>query len=669
MEKPDSRFYEFDSFLLDARNHALYRAGEPVPVPRKALELLTLLAQNCGRVLDKETLFSALWPDTVVEDTNLTQTVYVLRKALGVKANQTQYIETVPKRGYRFHADVSIREGLTDNYDDQPTDTAAHGCGEIAQEGHVNSARAHEAGKPAATATGLQAMTLMRRVLITLAVSLPLIAFLVWALKSREHTPSAVAIDSIAILPFRTVGDGAEVEHLGLGMTDTLITRLSGLRRIPVRPTSAVVKYSGAASDPLAAGRELGVDAVMDGTVQHEGDRVRVTVRLVRLNGGQPVWAETFDEQFTDVFAIQDAISERVVNHLQLALSSEQHQSLVKRSTDSTEAYQAYAEGLFFWNKRTREGLAKAIDYFERAVQIDPKYALAFAALSDSYFLSSYYGYDFVPRNIAMEKARLAATRAIALDETLAESHLAMAMVCENSEQEFSMAESHFKRAVELNPFHATVHQRYGWFLLGAGRLEEGVGEMRRSRESDPTSTVNCAAVSAALIFARHYDEAIEVSRRMLELEPDSYFVRFNLAEAYSHKGMYDEAIAEMQKLHKRTRDGDKYDDDNYNKELEALAFIYAMAGQRAEAEKLLRELLESRKDGRMLAYNVALIYAALGQKDTAFAWLEKSIAGKNYPMLNFMYDPHLDLLRSDPRYETFLLRHGLNQARVEAQH
>lgn len=659
MEKPDSRFYEFDSFLLDARNYVLYKAGEPVPVPRKALELLTLLVRNCGRVSQKEALFSALWPDIVVEYTNLTQTVYMLRKALGEKENRTQYIETIPKRGYRFNADVRTHEGPPDNSDGRPADTAPRRRDEIEGAGLGDSARAHRAAEPVADGVRPRRATPVRLVLLTLAVGLPLVACLVWASKGGGPEPSAGAINSVAILPFRTVGEGAEVEHLGLGMTDTLITRLGGLKRVTVRPTSAVIKYSGAASDPLAAGRELGVDAVLDGTVQREGDRVRVTVRLIRLDGGRPLWAEKFDERFTNVFALQDTISEQVVNHLQLTLSDEQRRSLVRRNTDSTEAYQAYAEGLFFWNKRTREGLGKAISYFERAVEIDPKYALAFAALSDSHILSAYYGYDFVPRDVAVEKARLAATRAIALDETLAESHLAVAMVSQESEGEKPVAEYHFKRAIELNPFHATVHQRYGWFLLGAGRLEEGVKEMRRSRESDPVSQVNCAALTAALIFARRYDEAIEVARRMLELEPDSHFVRFNLADAYSLKGMYDEAIAEIQKLHKR---------EGHSSELEALAFTYALAGRRGEAERVLRELLEGRGGVRVSAYNVALIYAALGQKDTAFAWLEKSSSESEQRMLNFMYDPHLDLLRPDPRFEPFLLRHGLSQLRVGAR-
>jgi DNA-binding winged helix-turn-helix (wHTH) protein/TolB-like protein/thioredoxin-like negative regulator of GroEL len=661
MEKPASHFYEFDSFLLDARNHILYKAGEPVPVPRKSLELLTLLARNCGRVLDKEVLFSALWPDTVVEDANLTQTVYVLRKALEEKANRIQYIETVPRRGYRFNADVRIREGPPDYSDDRPSHTAPPRRGEVARAGSGDSAGPRGVAEPTANGVRPRAPSPALRVLLALAVGLPLVAFLVWALKSRAPEPSVVTINSVAILPFRTVGDGAEVEHLGLGMTDTLITRLSGLKRISVRPTSAVVKYSGAASDPLAAGRELGVDAVMDGTVQREGDSVRITVRLIRLDGGQPIWAGKFDEQFTNVFALQDAISEQVADHLQLALSDEQRQSLVKRNTANAEAYQAYAEGLFFWNKRTREGLAKAIDYFKRAVEIDPKYALAFAALSDSYCLSAYYGYDFVPRETAVAQARLAAARAIALDETLAESHLAVAMVSQKSEKEMPVAEYHFKRAIELNPFHATVRQRYGWFLLMAGRLEEGLDEMRRSRESDPVSPINCAALSAALIFARRYDEAIDVSRRLLEIEPESYFVRFNLADAYGHKGMYDEAIAEIQRLRKGNRDGD-------SSELEALAFTYALAGRRGEAERTLRELLAGRKGGRVSAYNVALVYAALGRKDAAFAWLEKSLSELDDRILFFMYDPHLDLLRSDPRFEPFLRRHGLGQSLAGAR-
>jgi tetratricopeptide (TPR) repeat protein len=344
-----------------------------------------------------------------------------------------------------------------------------------------------------------------------------------------------------------------------------------------------------------------------------------------------------------------------VVGQLRLTPTGEQWQSLVKHPTTSTGAYQAYAEGLFFWNKRTREAMAKAIECFERAVAQDPGYAPAFAALSDAYFLSGRSGYDFVSREAAFEKASAAASRALALDDALAESHLAAAMVAQMSPQDGSAAEEHFKRAVELNPYNSTVRQRYGWHLLGKGRLDEGLGEMRRARELDPVSAINNVALSSALIFARQYDEAISVSRRMLELDPDLSNVRFTLALAYGHKGMYAESVAELKRLNWTERGG--------NTELEALAITYAMAGRRGEAEQTLRELCRRarKKDRSVSGYNVALAYAALGRNDEAFAWLESTPEELRAMSLYFMYDPHLDPLRADPRYGPFLKRHCLN--------
>jgi TolB-like protein/DNA-binding winged helix-turn-helix (wHTH) protein/Flp pilus assembly protein TadD len=643
MEKPVAQVYEFDGFRLDAHDLLLEREGEPVHVPRKALELLVLLVRDSGRVVDKETLFAALWPDTVVEEANLTQNVYVLRKALGARPGQTPYIETVPRRGYRFLAEVCAGEW-------QPAAPAlpAPACEE--------SPPAAPPCAPPAPAVERRGRRRHRRHALAALLGLCVLAAaaLGWLSARKESRREARPLKSIAILPFRTVGGASDDGHLGLGMTDTLITRLSALKQLSVRPTSAVAKYSAAGTDPLAAGRELGVDAVMDGTVQREGNSVRVTVRLVRMKGEEPLWAEKFDETFTNVFALQDRISEQVVSQLQLRLSGAQWQSLVKRPTTSAEAYQAYAEGLFFWNKRRPDDMAKAVECFERAVTLDPGYALAFAALSDAYYLAARNRFDFVPRPTALEKASAAAARALALDDSLAESHLATAMISQLDVREWDAAERHFRRAVELNPYHATVRQRYGWHLLTRGRLEEGVAEMRRARELDPVSPINNVALSSTLIFARRYDEAVSVSRRLLELEPAAPNVRFNLALAYAHKGMYDEAVAEFKRV-REARPGT-------HTGLEALAITYASAGRKAEAEEALGELcrLAKRNDGSVSGYNVALAYAALGRRDEAFEWLESSREEVRALSLYFMYDPHLDPLRADPRFQLFLDRHGL---------
>jgi DNA-binding winged helix-turn-helix (wHTH) protein/TolB-like protein/Tfp pilus assembly protein PilF len=642
MEKPVAQVYEFDGFRLDARDLLLERGGEPVHVPRKALELLVLFVRHSGLVLDKETLFDALWPDTVVEEANLTQNVYVLRKALGARPDQTPYIETVPRRGYRFLADVCACERGPDAPASAPAPVAP-----VNGEGPPVVPPC----EPPASVVGPR-VRLRHALAVLLAVCALTAAVLLWLSARKGPRQAEPPIKSIAILPFRTVGGAGDDAHLGLGMTDTLITRLSALKQVSVRPTSAITKYT-AATDPLAAGRELGVDAVMDGTVQREGNSVRVTARLVRMDSEQAVWAEKFDETFTNVFALQDRISEQVAAQLRLTLSGAQRQTLVKHPTTSAEAYQAYAEGLFFWNKRRPADMAKAIECFERAVARDPGYALAFAALSDAYYLAARFGFDFVPRAAAVEKARAAAARALALDDSLAESHLAAAMVLQFEAKDWPAVESHFRRAVELNPYHATVRQRYGWHLLSQRRLGEGVSEMRRARELDPVSPINNAALSSALIFARRYDEAISVSLRLLELDPGASGVRFNLALAYGHKGMYEESLAELKRVSEARPET--------NTALEALAITYAMAGQTAEAEAALRELcrLAKKKDGSVSGYNVALAYAALGRRDEAFAWLESTREEVAALSLYFMYDPHLDPLRADPRFEPFLKRYG----------
>lgn len=656
MEKSASHFYEFDGFLLDARRHVLYKAGEPLHVTRKVVELLVLLVRHSGHVVDKETLFAALWPDSVVEESNLTQTVYMLRKALGESANQTQYVETIPRCGYRFTAVVTEREGSPGLRDDDCPPDAETVATTHTPSDHVAPETIHDG--PRIIHGGLLSLLLSRpRVVTALTFCVILASALAWRSARREVQPPTRVIESVAILPFRTVGAATQDnDHLGLGMTDTLITRLSSLKQVSVRPTSAVMKYSDASEDPRVAGRELGVDAVMDGTVQRDGEHVRVTVRLIRTDGEESIWAEKFDEPFTNVFALQDRISERVVGRLHPKLSGAQQRDLVKQHTTSLEAYRAYAAGLFFWNKRTREAMAKAVESFERAVADDPNYALAFAALSDAYFLSGRNSFDFVPRTTAFEKASAAATRALALDETLAESHLAVAMVSQLNEQQWPEAEAHFKRAIELNPYHATVRQRYGWHLIFKGRLDEGVSEMRHACELDPVSTVNAAAFTSALIFARQYDEAITVADRALEFDPSVVDLRFNRSIAYGLRGMYAAAIAELKKLREHERDG--------HTNLEALAIIYALAGRRSEAEQALHELRELArgKDSSVSTYNIALIYASLGRRNEAFEWLESLPTPQSRMSFYFRYDPHLDPLRADPRFQQFLNRHQIAQ-------
>src|SRR5439155_16564546 len=304
------------------------------------------------------------------------------------------------------------------------------------------------------------------------------------------------SINSIAVLPFEPLGKNVNGELLGLGMADAVIGRMSSLKQLLVVPTSAVLKYKGPSGDPLAAGRALHVDAILTGTVQQSGDRLRVTVQLVGSGSGRTLSSEKFDQTFTDIFGIQDSISDKVARSLVRDLSEEQQKQLSKHYTNDTAAYDSYLMGLHFWNKRSKDGLEKAIDYFQRAVDRDPCYALAYAVMADCYYLQLYYGYSSAPDRIRNAKA--AAERALLLDESVAEGHVAAAMVQFYQKGDQVVTESahqgamdSLRRALALNPNLAIAHLRYALALCAFGHLDDAVQEMKRAQELDPLSPIN----------------------------------------------------------------------------------------------------------------------------------------------------------------------------------
>jgi serine/threonine-protein kinase len=490
------------------------------------------------------------------------------------------------------------------------------------------------------------------KVLLVIAL-LPSFAggFYLWKTSSRPGV-AASQINSIAVLPFRPLGADSNDELLGLGMADATIIKLSNFHQLSVLPTSAVFKYTGHENDALAAGHELGVDAVLNGTVQHLGERVRVTVQLIRLRDGKLLWSDIFDEHYTNIFAIQDSISEQVANALALQITGDKEKQITKRYTNNADAYQAYLMGIYFWNKRSKEGLGKAIEYFQRAIASDPNYALAYTGLADSYLLSAYYNYNLMDSKEALEKGSAAAARGVQLDDTLAEAHTAVAMSQSIYEHNYEAAMKSLRRAIELNPNYALAHQRYAWQLVAGTKLDEAVREMSRAQELDPLSPTNNSALGTMLFYSRQYDESLRYCRRAVELDPESAMLHLNLGMAYEQKGMYNEALDEYQKTKKLSGVSDV-------DRLAAIAHLFAVSGQKAEARKMLAELHENSKPEYLASYNFALIHAALGETDQAIEWLKKAKAAHTLRLSDLRYDPQLDPIRSDPRFKDILQTNG----------
>jgi TolB-like protein/Flp pilus assembly protein TadD/tRNA A-37 threonylcarbamoyl transferase component Bud32 len=483
-------------------------------------------------------------------------------------------------------------------------------------------------------------------------------------ISGKASRSTSEAVRSIAVLPFEPVGKDMNDERLGLGMADAVIGRMSSLKQLVVLPTSAVSRYKGPVNDPLAAGRALGVDAILSGTVQRSGDRVRATIQLVRVASGRTVWSEKFDETFTDIFGLQDAISDNVARSLALNLTSEEQKQLAKRYTTNAGAYDEYLMGLYFWNTRSRDGVEKAINHFGRAIEKDPNFALAYALMSDCYYLQLTYGYDSGPDRI--QKAKAAAERALSLDDSIAEGHVAMAMV-QFYQKDDQLAESDhqaemdsLRRAVALNPNLAVAHQRYAWALAAFGHLEDSLREMRRAQELDPLSHVINTGLGTILVFARQYHEALNYSYRAAELAPNQAPVQSSLAFAYLLNGMYQQAIDSYQKA-QELNPSDK------GNVLASIATVLVSAGRKSEADSMMPEILKLAAQGKVDPYFIVAVYAARGEKDAAFEWFARALQKARERRSNgndsreIMYDPLLDPLRSDPRFAALLRQHNMS--------
>jgi TolB-like protein/Tfp pilus assembly protein PilF len=341
---------------------------------------------------------------------------------------------------------------------------------------------------------------------------------------------------TLAVLPFRPLSSETRDQYLELGMADAVITKLGGLRNLVVRPTGSVLKYVDSDPDAVAAGREMGVESVLDGSIQKSGDKVRVTVRLVRVSDGASLWAATFDESFTNIFAVQDSISERMADALALRMTGEERKLLSKRHTENTEAYQAYLKGRYYWGKWSGAGLQKAIEYFRQAVEIDPHYALAYSGLADCYSLLGYL--NIRPPKEAFPKSEEAARKALDMDDALGEAYLSLAKVLLFYDWDGPRFETEMKRALDLNPNYPDTHSMYGTYLTAVGRFDDAVQARKRAQKLDPLSPFYTATVGWPYFYARQYDRAIEWYQKALELEPNFAQAHDDLATSYRMKGM-----------------------------------------------------------------------------------------------------------------------------------
>lgn len=666
-----TRYFRFGDFRLYPTEHLLLREQTPLSLAPKAFDILLYLLQNSGHLVKRDALMEAIWPDSFVEETNITVNISLLRKTLGSMPDGQPYIETVPRKGYRFNAAVTEGEDAPivseppsrlqqSNADVMRSPAAVSdlaGLGAAASPALQSAVPAASSAPvapavrpPLPPAASLAWKASASRILLMTVVCVAVIlgVFYYWShWKSKGATVSA-SERSIAILPFRPLDMTPGDEYLGLGMTDALITRLSNLHKIIVRPVGAVRKYA-TADDPIAAGKQLAVQSVLEGSVQRSGDRTRVTVRLLRVADGELLWGDEFDEKFTDMFSVEDSISQKVASALTINLSGDEKRQLLRPFTENSEAYQLYMKGRFFWNKRTIDGVKKSLDYFQQAIAADPNYALAYAGLADSYTLAGSYGYSLLPPHEAMPKAEEAAAKALALDDSLAEAHASLGYIKFTYDWDWVEAEKEFKRAIALNRDYDNAHHWYSHELMALGRNDEAMAEARIALELSPSDTVMNEHMGWTYLMIRDYDHAIQSARKAIEMDPNFLLAHRVLGLAYQYKGQHEEATAEF------TRGLELSHGDPVAKAF--LARSYAAAGDKTRAKHILDELVQLASRQYVPPAEIAATYTALGRNDEAFAWLHKACDERAAALVYLRVNRDYDSLRSDPRFKELLQR------------
>ena len=510
---------------------------------------------------------------------------------------------------------------------------------EITPEGIVRESEI-ESGKSITHHTGRKIVALTI-VLSVVATGLLIFQFV----RPRSTSPSAATISnkSIAVLPFDNLSGDPQNAYFSEGVQDEILTRLAKIAELKVISRTSTQRFKSAPNDLRQIAQQLGVENILEGSVQKANDQVRVNVQLINALTDAHLWADTYDRKLTDIFAVETEIAKTVADVLQAKLTGSEQHVIAARPTANSEAHQLYLKGRFFWNKRTGDDLKKSIDYFQQAIAADPNYALAYAGVADAYVFLP--GYTAGSPQDCYPKAKAAAKKALKLDDTLAEAHTTLAIALLLYDFDFAQAIREFQHAIELNPNYATAHQQYGNIgLIDLGRFDDAIAEGNRAAELDPLSLVINADVGANYYYARRYDEAIAQLRKTLEMDPGYYYAYITLGEALEMKGAGDTAIAEYQKARALN------DDPSV---LGLLAHAYAASGTKTGALKILDQLKALSKQRYVAAYSFTLVYLGLGDKEEALHWLEQSYQDRaGGDIEGIRVDPFLDSLRGDPRFE-----------------
>jgi TolB-like protein/DNA-binding winged helix-turn-helix (wHTH) protein/Flp pilus assembly protein TadD len=632
---PPPRTLRFGVFELNMRSGELWKQGRKVRLEGQPVQILLCLLENPGELVTRDELRQRLWPaDTYgnFED-GLNAAVKRLRQALNDSAGNPRFVETLPRRGYRFLAPVQIVKAAEDgpkHLIEIPPAELTPRAGDLPEAKGV-----------------LRSLSWKRS---SWALLLVLVGVAAWMLRPKNGPPPVIR--SLAVLPLENLSHDPSQDYFADGMTDELITELGQISELRVISRTSAMTYKGAhKSLPQIAG-ELNVDAVVEGTVLRSGDQVRITAQLIQASADKHLWAQSYEGDVHQTLALQRQVARAIAEEIQIELTSHERDVLKSVKAVNSDAYQAYLKGRFFWNKRTADGMKEAISYFSQAIEKDPNYAPAYAGLTDSYALAGDWKYGVLAPKDAYPKAKAAALKAVELDGTLGEAHISLALCLDNFDWDFSYAGKEFTRGIELSPSYATGHDWYGWHLASLGRNGEALAQVEKAENLDPLSLIISSDLAEEFLIDHRYDEAAKQTQKTINMDHFFAPAHYVMGATFVQKHRYDEAIAELQKATQLSEGSTAF---NAN-----LAYAYAVSGRRNEAVKILTDLKNQSQHGFSNAPEIALVYVGLDDKDQAMVWLNKAFDERFSPWV--LMRPAFDPLRSDHRFQDLLHRIGLSK-------
>ena len=625
----------FGVFEVDLRERQVTKRGLRIRLQEQPFQVLAMLLERPGEVVTRDELRNRLWPNTIVEfDHGLNKAISKIREVLGDSVESPRFVETVARRGYRFLAGVAVID--SPDRQREPTPSAPTTANDTAPVDRT------DAGAPSKQALRPYILSLVFGLALVLAVSLS------WILYSKNQ--SLPKIRSLAVLPMENLSGDPSQDYFADGMTDQLIANLGQISALRVVSRTSVMTYKGVRKPLAQIAGELNVDAVVEGSVLRSGDQVRITAQLIQVPADKHIWAQSYEGEILDTLVLQNRVARAIAEQIHVTLNGHEQAALGHPKTVNPEAYEAYLTGRYYWNKRTADGLKRAIDQFKLAIDKDPNYAQAYTGLADSYALSGDWEYGLLSPDEAFPKAKAAATKALALDDDLAEAHTSLAFVLDLYDWNWELAEQEYKRALALNPSYATAHHWYAWHLIVMGRNSEALAESRKAESLDPLSPIISADLADALCVAHLCEESVQQSRKTLQMHPYFSVAHYQLGQAFAQKHMHDEAIAELRRAVELSGGNTAFESK--------LAYVYAVAGRTDEAMKIIKDLEGRPSRPASTHAHIALIYVGLGDRDQAMSWLNKAYEARFNPSI--LLRPAFDPIRSDARFQDLLRRIGL---------